>query len=49
MSLPLKYDSGDLREYSTADRNRLSYLLRVAYATHLSAGSGAEGSVYVAN
>ena len=49
MSLPLKYDSGDLREYSTDDRNRLSYLLRVAYATHLSAGSGAEGSIYVAS
>lgn len=48
MSLPLKYD-GDLREFSTAERNRLSYLLRVAYSDHLNAGSSAQGSIYVAN
>tara|TARA_B100001287_G_C22681604_1_gene530733 strand:- start:2129 stop:3073 length:945 start_codon:yes stop_codon:yes gene_type:complete len=48
MSLPLKYD-GDLREFSTAERNRLSYLLRVAYSNHLNAGSSAQGSIYVAN
>ena len=48
MSLPLKYD-GDLREFSTAERNRLSYLLRVAYSDHLAAGSSAQGSIYVAD
>ena len=48
MSLPLKYD-GDLREFSSAERNRLSYLLRVAYSDHLNAGSSAQGSIYVAN
>lgn len=48
MSLPLKYD-GDLREFSSAERNRLSYLLRVAYSDHLAAGSSAQGSIFVAN
>jgi len=46
MSVPLKYD-GDLREFSTANLERLSYLLRVAYATHLNNLGTSSGRVFV--
>lgn len=46
MSTPLKYD-GDLREFSTANLERLSYLLRVAYADHLNNRGTASGRVFV--
>ena len=41
MVRPLKYDSGNLQEFSDADLDRLCYNLRVAYANQLnSSGNG---------
>src|SRR6056300_771995 len=46
MSVPLKYD-GNLREFSTANLERLSYLLRVAFSNHLNNRGTSAGHVFV--
>lgn len=49
MSRPLRLNSTNLQEFSDDHKNRLSYLLRVAYADHVNGGAGNGGSIYVAS